>query len=491
MSDKPNLEEIRKELDDLNERMLDTISQRMQLVEKVAAAKLAQPGQKLRDKERERVMLAELAKKAREKGLNPYYVKRIFNDLIEYSLDDQSRHMSRRDPAETKDLVRIGFQGVEGAYSHLAAQKHFAKDLENAAFVGYSTFGDAFRACERGDLDFVVLPLENTIGGSINATYRLLEDSALHIVGEEVWQVQHCLIGLENVPLGRVRHIASHPQALLQCSAFLASLPGITVESFTDTAEAVRRLKERQEITHAAIASEDAAERYGLHVLKRDIADQKENYTKFVVCAKNPVEYDARLDTKISLVLATNHKEGALLQCLRPFHEHGLNLLKLESRPKLHTPWEYQFYVDFEGHIADQNVTNALEQIQRHTSYLKVLGCYPIRTQGFDAVQVAEDVESTALKEEVAGAFCETPAEPAKTKSAKPYRLAARESGDEKTEIKVGDVVLGDGSFTVIAGPCAVESREQIMESAKLVRDLGGVMLRGGVFKPRTSPYSF
>ncbi|MCZ7582931.1 MAG: hypothetical protein M5R36_06120 [Deltaproteobacteria bacterium] len=209
-------------------------------------------------------------------------------------------------------------QGVEGAYSYLAANKFFAAGAAQCAFIGYKTFADAVKACERGDLDFVVLPVENTIGGSINATYRLLEDSALVIIGEEIWRVEHCLIGLEKVPLGRIRHIASHPQALLQCGEFLSQMQDCAIESFTDTAEAVRRVGEMQDITRAAIASREAAERYGLHVLKSDIADQRENYTKLVIVAREAAAVDPRVPCKISMRLVTDHSEGALLACLRP-----------------------------------------------------------------------------------------------------------------------------------------------------------------------------
>ncbi|MBZ0274446.1 3-deoxy-7-phosphoheptulonate synthase [bacterium] len=479
------LDEIRAELDCADEELLSALRRRMELVEHVAAEKLAHPQTSLRDKNREKELLAALQKKARERGLNPYYVGRIFNDIIEYSMDEQQRLLSRADAQADAKLVRVGYQGVEGAYSFLAANKYFARQLDHCAFVGFRTFREVVAACEAGDLDFAVLPIENTIAGSINATYRLLDESSLSVVGEEVWQVVHCLIGLENVPLGHIRHVASHPQALLQCGEFLSQLTNCTIESFTDTAEAVRRVKERQDITHAAIASEDAADLYGLAVVKRDIADQRENYTKFVVVSKKAIAYDRRIPCKVSFVLMTDHTEGALLSCLRPFHDHGLNLVKLESRPMLHVPWEYQFFIDVEGHLDDPKMSAALDEVRQRARHLKILGCYPIRAKGFDAVSVPPEAEPFAPTGEAAPEEEPKPAKPA------PYKLAARVPGRKDTQIRIGDAVIGGGGFTIIAGPCAVESKEQIGEAARIVRERGGQLLRGGVFKPRSSPYAF
>ncbi len=479
------LEDLRRELDETDEALLAALARRVGLVERVADAKANSPAALLRDRDREKELLAQLEKRARDRGLNPYFVRKIFHDILEYSVDDQQRHLAARAQGESASLVKVAFQGVEGAYSHLAAQKYFGAKAGACAFVGYRGFPEAVAACETGDVDFVVLPLENTIAGSINATYRLLETSSLVIVGEEVWRVEHCLIGIEGTPMGMIRHIASHPQALLQCGEFLAQMPHCAIESFTDTAEAVRRVRDMQDVTHTAIASEEAAAAYGLAVLKRDIADQRENYTKFVVCAKKAVAYDRRIPCKTSLVLVTDHSEGALLACLRPLHDAHVNMVKLESRPLANTPWEYQFYIDVEGHVDDPRMTTALDAMRERARVLKVLGCYPIRTKGYEGVE--PEVELGAPPD--AAPVCETPAP--KPGKPKPYRLAARDAGRRDTQIKIGNALIGGGVFALIAGPCAVESREQIFESARIVREAGAVMLRGGVFKPRSSPYSF
>jgi chorismate mutase/prephenate dehydratase len=314
----------------------------------------------------------------------------------------------------------------------------------------------------------------------------------LALVGEEVVKVDHCLVALEPVPISRIRRIYSHPQALQQCSEFLNSLADCQAQSFSDTAAAARRLREDQDLSEAAIASEEAARLHGLTILKRSIANQKENYTRFVIVARTPVKVDARIPCKTSLVLATRHEEGALLACLNVLASHHLNLTKLESRPRPSTPWEYLFYIDFDGNVADANVEAALRELAGKTSFLKVLGSYPARV-----TKDAKPAEARPVAASVSNAVAEV--KPAagpsqsvlQTLEKKPYKLVSRTSRLEDSVVKVGPVTIGGDRPVIIAGPCSVESREQVMACAKRVHELGGQILRGGCFKPRTSPYSF
>jgi chorismate mutase/prephenate dehydratase len=186
-------------------------------------------------------------------------------------------------------------------------------------------------------------------------------------------------MAVDAVPLERIKRILSHAQAIDQCSAFLAGLPHCQVESFADTALAARRVRQDQDLSQAAIGSDETARHWGLHVIARDITDHRENYTRFVVVGPRLLPCDPRIACKTSLIFTTRHKEGALVSCLNVLASHGLSLTKLESRPRPGSPWEYVFYVDFEGNLQDEATEAALREVGAHVLSLKVLGCYPAR----------------------------------------------------------------------------------------------------------------
>ena len=278
---------------------------------------------------------------------------------------------------QTKQELVIGYQGAEGAYSQLAALRHFAHADATLRCVGYLSFREMLEAVKLGEADYAVLPIENSIAGSINDSYDLLQDTDLFLVGEQFQPIAHCLIGAANVPIADIRRIYSHPVALLQCGAFLESLEDCHVEAFVDTAMAVELVKRDADPTQAAIASEEAATLRGLPILRRGIADHPENYTRMVIVAREAAHPDPGVLCKTSLIFSTIHEQGALSRCLAVLAERGLNLTKIESRPKPHTPFEYVFYVDFEGNVDRETTQSALQDLQEVTTFLKVLGSYP------------------------------------------------------------------------------------------------------------------
>jgi len=247
-------------------------------------------------------------------------------------------------------------------------------------YRGVQTFRGMLEEVRSGAADYAMLPIENTTSGSVHDAYDALSHTDLAIVGEEVLRIELCLIGVADVPLESIRQIYSHPQAIYQCTAFLASLPHAAVESFIDTAMSVERVKQENNPTHAAIASAEAAVLHGLHILRRDIANHRENYTRFLVIAREPEPWDPRVPCKTSVMFVIQHREGALLACLNVLAGHGLNLTKLESRPRPGRPFEYLFYVEFEGNVADQAVQLAMGELAGLTLSLKIFGSYPART---------------------------------------------------------------------------------------------------------------
>jgi chorismate mutase/prephenate dehydratase len=277
--------------------------------------------------------------------------------------------------------VLVGYQGTDGAYSQIAAENYFASLGARLKTRGYDSFSELLSAVARGDVEYAMQPIENTTAGSINEAYDLLARMDLHLIGEEVLRVQHCLVGLPGSDVSRIQRVFSHPQALAQCSLFLASLRDCAVLAFTDTAMSVTKVRDEADPVQAAVASERAADLYGLSVLKRGIANQEYNYTRFVVVARQPVRYALEEPCKTSLIFGTRHERGALVRCLSILADHELNLTKLESRPRPETPWEYLFYVDFEGNAEDPKVRAAISSVERETLFFKLLGSYPIRTR--------------------------------------------------------------------------------------------------------------
>ena len=374
---KEKLDDIRVRLDEVDDKILEAVAERQRLIEQVAKLK-AEGSVKLRDLLREEAQLSRLSDLARARGLSAYFVKRIFRELLDYSVRFQTHHLvDSQNPDRKQRKVVVAYQGTDGAYSQMAAERHFAGWDGETEPLGCESFLAVLESVVNGAADYGMLPVENTTAGSITDAFDLLAQTTLSAVGEEVLKVEHCLVALQDVDPSQIRRVFSHPQALAQCSVFLGGLSDCRVESFTDTAMSVEKVRDEGDPHQAAIASERAAATYGLQVIARDIANQQQNYTRFLVVARKPLRVDERIDCKTSLIFSTRHEQGALVRCLNVLADRGLNLTKLESRPRLHSPFEYLFYVDFEGNVESEEVQKALEDMRAHTGSLKVLGSYP------------------------------------------------------------------------------------------------------------------
>lgn len=495
-----HLDDLRSAIDSTDRELVEVLARRLALVDRVAGAKKTGP-ESIRDRDREDELLARVEAQARAAGVSAVLVRKVLEDVIAHGLLRQAAHVSGLERGGA--AVRVAFQGAPWAYSHIAAQAYLAGRGLEGEFQGHRTFARAAAALRAGEADLAVLPIENTTAGSINQVYNLLRTEELHIIGEEVARVDHCLAAPAEVPLSSLRRVLSHPQALEQCEGFLATLPQAEPVTWFDTAEAMAVVASSGDRTMAAIGSRAAAEAHGLAILRRGLADQEQNWTRFIVLARNPVRFDPRVPCKTSLILITRHDPGALLRCLSVLSNNGLQLTKLESRPRPGRPWEYMFFIDVEGNVADEAVAAALDLLKSEALYLKLLGSYPVKAEpaAARAPSVArpaavederqpevEDAASTGpASTDPASARTELPVSPASSV----YRLVSRASRAADSIVRVGNVLVGGTGFTLIAGPCAVESREQIEEAAHAVRAHGAHVLRGGVFKPRTSPYSF
>jgi chorismate mutase/prephenate dehydratase len=381
------LEGLRDQLDEVDRRLLELLRERLQTVAGIARVK-AEGLSFLRDHERESELFARIEGWARELGLDDFRTHEIFREIIAMSLKAQEEALLKREQVErsAKSAARVAFQGIEGSYSQLAAHKYFAVRSATMEFIGCHSFAEALAMAEAGEVGYAFLPIENTTAGSINQTYDLLRQTELRIVGEEILHVRHCLLGIEGAETSSLRRVLSHPQALTQCSRFLAGLEDVEQVAYEDTAASAREVQRVGDAGQAAIASFEAAETYGLQVLEEGIADQDENWTRFVVISGLEIEIDPRIAAKTSMVLTTPHREGALAHCLNILAEHGLNLCKLESRPVPQRPWEYLFYVDIEGSLASESASLGIAALRRECPYLRVLGSYPSRTTADGAV---------------------------------------------------------------------------------------------------------
>ena len=271
-------------------------------------------------------------------------------------------------PQEKK---RVAFQGERGAYSEIAARRFFGNQIE---LLPSETFDLVFKKVETNAARFGVIPIENSLAGSIHQNYDLLLKHQLRIIGELNLRISHNLIGNASSSLSKIRRVFSHPQALMQCQSNMAKLKGVEITPTYDTAGSVKKIKEEGIRDGAAIASELAAKIYGMKILKRQIQDNPENFTRFLVMAKTrEVPENAN---KTSLVYSVKNLPGALFRSLSVFALRDIDLYKIESRPLRGKPWEYLFYVDFAGSLQDRNCQNALKHLSETATFMKILGSY-------------------------------------------------------------------------------------------------------------------
>ena len=271
-------------------------------------------------------------------------------------------------------MNKVAFQGVTGAYSVEAIGRFFGPETES---IPCRTLADLFLVVERGDAGYGMLPIENAVAGSVTEAYELLMEHDLRIYAEVILRVRHMLVALPGTKLSDLKRVRSHPQALAQCQRYLAR-HGLEPEPTIDTAGSAHDLAGNPQPGIGVIAGEAAAKLCGLEIIAREIEDFPFNYTRFFVLALEDPPRAQR--NKTSLIFTTPHQPGALYECLGELTKRGINLTKIESRPRLNRPWQYLFYLDFEGHCQDPECEAAIMGLIRRSSFVKLLGSYPAAT---------------------------------------------------------------------------------------------------------------
>lgn len=489
-----SLEKQRSELDHIDHDILSSLARRYRCVEEIAKIKLDQ-GSMIRDRDREAQVLKKLSAKAKELGLSDLYISRLYCRILDESVKIQENGiLDVLNPRSIEPIPSlVGYQGIEDSYSSIAVENFFELRQHLIQGKGYQSFRAVVGDVENGKLQYGVLPIENTISGPINEVYDLLIDSGIHIVGEIYLPVDHCLVAKQDIPLEKLSKIYSHPQALLQCSKFLSDLNGCSAIDYMDTARAAKKISEEEDQSQAAIASEEAASRHGLSVLRKGIGDLPNNKTRFVVISKKPEKIDYRVTMKTTLQLNLNQKQQKLEIIFGIFSQYGIAMKAVHYRPHKSDIDKKVYFIEC-GPAKNAEVWDSfMGALGASVSYLKNLGHY--LDQDSSSSSTLEIVkQDTRKKAPIAVAKSEKLLQEDIVKSQlkkKAYKLVSRISCNRDTILEVGSEKIGGGHQLVIAGPCSVESREQILEIAKEVKNQGGGLLRGGCFKPRTSPYAF
>lgn len=386
-----DLNEIRLKLNDIDEQLLQLIAQRRKISIDVAKSK-AMTAKPIRDAQREQELLVKLIVNGKEKyGLDAQYITALFHLIIEDSVLLQQTYLQNlANPQHHKPLTRVAFLGVRGSYSHLASCQYFSRKNMDLIELNCEQFKQIIQTVESGHADYGVLPIENTSSGSINEVYDLLQKTSLHIVGELTQAIEHCLLAKSELRLEEIRTLYSHPQPHQQCSEFLSNLKGVTLESCASTADAMEKVQNMDRTDVAAIGNAVSGKWYGLQTIQTNIANQTENYTRFIIVARKPIDVSPQIPAKTTLIMSTSQQPGALVESLLVLQRYGINMTKLESRPIMGNPWEEMFYVDLASHLETAEMQAALAELTKITRHLKVLGCYPSENIKPTLVKISE-----------------------------------------------------------------------------------------------------
>lgn len=351
-----SMDKLRQNIDDIDNGIIGLIAKRQKIAGEIGKEKLAK-GLPITDAAREKIVIEKVKSLAVKEGVNPEVVTDIYRELMKL--------------AKTAEGLSVASFGEPGSFTEEAAFKFFGPGTQ---VVSCDSFGEIFRMVEHNETRYGIVPIENSLEGSIAQNYDLLLSSPLKVCGETTLRVSQNLIANPGVALGQIKKVYSHPQALGQSKAFLKHL-GVELIPTSSTAGCVKMLKEKGIMDGAAVASFRAAQLYGMKILASEIEDNANNFTRFFALGHEDASPTG--DDKTSVVFSVKHRPGSLSDSLREFAMRNINLSKIESRPTRKLAWEYNFYLDFEGHREDKSCKEALAALEEKSIFVKVLGSYP------------------------------------------------------------------------------------------------------------------
>lgn len=370
-----NIEEIRKNINDIDRQLAKLFERRMEIVAEVAKDK-AKTGMNVYDSKREQEVIRHAIMNTRNKQLVSF-TKEFFENLMDLS----KKYQHQMIPAGIQEITEleketgsVGFQGVAGSFSDSAVDYLYDQSVERR---NYPTFEDLFKAVQSGEVTEGVFPYENTSTGGVSDVLDLLRQYDLYIKSQYDVRISQCLMGIRGSSLSKLRYVYSHPQGLMQCSNFFKENSLITACPYTNTAAAAKDISGWNDEAKGAIASRKAASLYNLDVLIDNLEDNKRNTTRFIVVSKELSVSEAA--TKTSIIFTAAHEPGALFKILKSFYDSGINITRIESRPNHKRNFEYFFYLDFEGTVLDESVKEALDQVKNNCGYFKILGSYTVK----------------------------------------------------------------------------------------------------------------
>ena len=374
-----DLQQLREQIDGIDRQIVKLYEERMEICKNVAEYKIS-TGKKVFDKECEEAKLRSV-KALTHSEFNSQGIEELFEQIMSMSRKLQYQLLAQHgcigklpfigvDELE-KVKARVVFPGAEGAYTQAAMQEFFGEEI-NSFHV--DTFRDAMVAIDEGRADFAVLPIENSTAGIVSEIYDMLVEFENYIVGEQIIKIEHCLMAVPGTKMEDIQTVYSHPQSLMQSAGYLREHPKWQQISMNNNAFAAKKVAEDQDKTQAAIASAYAAQTYGLEILERGVNDLKNNSTRFIIITNQKIfKKDAK---KVSICFEVAHESGSLYHMLSHFIYNNLNMNKIESRPLEGRNWEYRFFIDFDGNLADSSVKNALRSLRDEARNMKILGNY-------------------------------------------------------------------------------------------------------------------
>ncbi|MGL5693052.1 MAG: chorismate mutase [Peptostreptococcaceae bacterium] len=368
------LEEYRYEIDRIDKQMTNLFEERMNIVKKVSKYKLGK-NMEIYQKDREEKVINKnieyLSDKEYSSLLSSYYINLMsLSRLVQNKESFKYQENMEKSIKEQEQLI-IGYQGVVGSFSEEAMFKYFKKVNESK---NYDKFEDLFVALNEDKVDYIIVPIENSSTGGITKIYELLNKYNFYIVGEECIKINQNLIGIKGAKIDEIEEVYSHPQGFEQSNETLKKYNNLKLIPHLNTAISAKLVSDLNDKTKAAIASDKAARIYNLEIIKGNINDVEDNYTKFVIIGKS-LEVNSQ-SNKSSIIFSIEDEAGSLHKILNNFTSSNINLMKIESRPNKHIPWKYLFYIDFEGSIDDINVKNTLKVVELESKYFKFLGSY-------------------------------------------------------------------------------------------------------------------